>query len=1240
MLVGGCCYAKLNVQFPLPTVPSPQSSFKSINTRQSRQYRFILLNHALTCTTEDLKMYVCNVCGESYNDELLGIAHWEIFHNIITEDEETRPSVIQYAPPISLDIEMLAQALPRSSVRHYRIKNKNLDMDSYFNKIKPLIINTIKEELRRLDFIKFGLMLDATFTNIHNELSPRGFITRSRSIIRTSNLDSIINECLQELILKITEHEARGSSWQMLSINAIDLRIHKHGVGDRGSSYIPLPDKISNTKSCINVQNEDNECFRYAMLAKYISSHAEQPTAKYKELAFRYNFNGLQYPVSLTDINMFEKKNPGVSVNVFTLDGKNNVFPIRISNNEMIDHTDLLLLKKGNTAHYVYIKKFNTLVAKQVTKKTRAVTVCKRCFCFTSKKARVEGETWLANHSKFCKENAPAVIKVPTERNACIKFTKINQQYKIPIVIYADFEASLIPIQHHNIDLNTRNKYQKHEPNSFCLLIKSTLHDNYLQRFGLTSKPQLYRGERASEKFIDALYEITKKVEIMYKCIVPMLNLNDSEQRKHNSATKCYICENNFTTENVKVRDHDHLTGLYRGPACNNCNLNYKLPNFIPVVFHNLSGYDSHFIIPQLGRDKGSIDVLASTTEKFISFSKKIGKLKLRFIDSYRFLQSSLLKLSENLREQDLTETRKIVSDDKLSLVMKKGIFPYDYIDSHDKFNETSLPPEQEFYSKLLEEPVKPEDYQHACRVWTEMNMKTLGEYSDFYITLDVTLLCDVMEEFRNTCEEAYGLDPLHSYTSPGLAWQAMLKMTRQSLELLTDVEMLQMVESGIRGGLTQSVTRHVKANNKHVPEYDASKPSVYLGYFDANNLYGWAMSMPLPYGNFEWVDPSLLHDILNIPREEQTGYILDCDFEYPETLHDHHYDLPLLSKAEIPPEGKHKKLMMTLGNKHSYVAHFWVIQQAVQLGLRLVKINRALKFSQSCWLKPYIDYNTTRRAAATSQFQKDFYKLLNNSIFGKTLENKRKHKNVKLVTSDKKLQKLVQQPNFKTSIIINENLVAVCMNKTSIMMDRPLYIGMSILDISKTHMYDFHYNKMVKFYGRDNIGIAYMDTDAYLYWINTNDMYEDLRTFQHKEDFDFSDYPPHHPNYDQGKNKKVLGKFKDEANGTPLLEMVALMSKMYAIRILQENSTIKKAKGIKNIYLKKNITFEHYLKCLFENQQYTAKFNTIRSFNHEIYSITEVKKSLSAHDDKRKILQDNVHTLPFGHYSFAEIVD
>lgn len=1251
------------------------------------------LRNSSESETSETSTLLCDLCGDFYNDEILFEVHKVLHHNKEESFEPLREDEFITRDPTPCEsnehtnqltnltttrgsdqrpchstggslkntktsekqtnsdkdargyIQVFAESLDGAVVRHYRIRNINDDqLETFLSSSQTIITNTLKTELKRLNCVKFNVVLDSTFINIEGETSQRGFIARSRSIIKTSDLIDVVDECFQELIIKLTEHESRGSGWSLLQVNSMDVRVHKQGYGERGSSYIKLPKKISNTNSCINIQNNDNECFKYAMLTKFL---LDQPNIykyvnKFSQVSNKYNFRGLQYPVGLKDISNFEKRNPGVSVNVFGLDNTYNVYPLKIVNHELQNHTDLLFLKDGDVSHYVFIKDFTRLVSRQLRKKNKhSLIVCKRCLCYVSKSNKRLSINWLSEHLRICGQHPHVRIDLPSTERANLEFNKVSNQYKIPIVIYADFEATLISVDDGNdiSRLNSREKYQKHVPNSYAILLKSTLSEEHLEYYGLSSRPKVYRGENVAKQFVDDLYEIIKKVEVLYSYVVPMEELDDNKKEIHNSATVCYMCKETFTEINHKVRDHDHLTGTYRGPACNSCNINYKLPKFVPVILHNLQKYDSHMIIPELGRDNGAIDVLATTNENFISFSKKVGKMKLKFIDSFKFMSSSLLKLTENLQRSDLIETKKLVPTNKLDLVIRKGVFCYDYIDSPDRFNETHLPSIDKFYSKLNEEEMDPKDYEHACRVWKELKFKTLGEYNDFYVSLDVTLLCDVMEEFRNTCFKAYGLDPLHYCTAPGLAWQAMLKETKCKLQLLTDVDMVLMIESGIRGGITQSVTRNVKANNKYLPDFNPNKESVFLGYFDANNLYGWAMSKPLPYDGFKWVEPMEIGDILQIPSDGDKGYFLECDIEYDESLHDYHYDLPFLPKSETPPGKKQQKLMSTLSHKEKYVAHYLVIQQAVQFGLKIKKIHRVIQFNQSCWLKPYIDSNTVRRTNAKSNFQKDFFKLMNNAIFGKTLENKRKHKNVKLVTDARKLEKLVAKPNFNTSIIVNDKLVAVCMDKTSVKMDRPLHVGMSILDISKTHMYDFHYNKMVKYYGRDKIAICYMDTDSYIYWIKTEDMYYDLQNFPYSDDFDFSDYPKHHPLYDNGKNKKVLGKFKDEANGELLKEIIALASKLYAIDF-SVSECIKKAKGIKQIYVKKKITFEHYKKCLLEHKTYTASFNAIRSFNHELFSVRETKRSLTPYDDKRVILRDGVHTLPYGHYSLSSIND
>ena len=279
-----------------------------------------------------------------------------------------------------------------------------------------------------------------------------------------------------------------------------------------------------------------------------------------------------------------------------------------------------------------------------------------------------------------------------------------------------------------------------------------------------------------------------------------------------------------------------------------------------------------------------------------------------------------------------------------------------------------------------------------------------------------MVLLANVYEAFRDTWLKNYKLDPAHFYTSPGLAWKACLKHTGIKLELLTDPDMLLMFERGIRGGITQAVRKYASANNKYMGDrFDPKSKSSYLQYLDANNLYGWAMSQPLPTGGFKWVDVNP-NEISELATRTDKGYILEVDVSYPKDLHDSHNDLPFMRKR-MEINGV-EKLLPNLRDKKNYVIHIQALNQALQHGLMLDGIHRAIEFDQSPWLKTYIDFNTQLRTAATNDFEKDFFKLMNNSVFGKTMENIRKHRNIKLVTTEEKYLHTVMKPNFKSGVL------------------------------------------------------------------------------------------------------------------------------------------------------------------------------------------------------------------------------
>ena len=313
----------------------------------------------------------------------------------------------------------------------------------------------------------------------------------------------------------------------------------------------------------------------------------------------------------------------------------------------------------------------------------------------------------------------------------------------------------------------------------------------------------------------------------------------------------------------------------------------------------------------------------------------------MRFIDSLNFTQNSLDKLVKGSKEFPIMQ-KIVAEEDKRQLLLKKGIYPYEYMDSFERFDETKLSEKEKLYSSLSGKGITEEEYAHAQEVWAAFGCQTMGDYHDLYVTTDVMLLADVFENFRQVCQEKYGLDPAHYYSAPGLSWDLLLKKTGFELELLTDLEMHLFIEREMRGGISTVSKRHARANNPLVEGYNAAEQTNYITYLDANNLYGWAMSLSLPKNNFHWnrVMPTE-EQIMKIRPNAKKGWILEVDPEYPEELHDAHKDYPLAQeKKAIDPRKMSEYLrrlmrdlgleppntekpVLTLEDKEKYVVHY-----------------------------------------------------------------------------------------------------------------------------------------------------------------------------------------------------------------------------------------------------------------------------------------------------------------------------
>ena len=466
-------------------------------------------------------------------------------------------------------------------------------------------------------------------------------------------------------------------------------------------------------------------------------------------------------------------------------------------------------------------------------------------------------------------------IEMPVEGETT-KFISFRETVKIPFVIYADLESLLEKLtattSSHSETISTTvqsteqdktEKLQKHTACSYGYKVVCCYDESMSKPF------KMYRGLNSVNKFFSDIFEEGKEILDKLKQFKnTSMNLSSEEKIHHKNAESCYVCGCSFTIENRKVRDHCHVTRNYRGASCNKCNLGMKLTKTFPVIFHNLKGYDSHSLLPKLGKFNRKISIIPNNMQTYMSFSvgnkisyshKKAGKpverefMNLRFIDSFGFMASSLGQLVLDLKQGGLDKFKNVTeefgSDVQLTeLMTRKGIYPYSFMDSRDKFDIDPLTlTKLNFRNDLTGEDIGDKDFEFYEKICNRFNIKTLGEYHDLYLKSDVLLLSDVFENFRETCFQYNKLDPAHYYGAPGLSWNACLKMTGIELELISDVDMYLMIEKGLRGGMSVISHRKAEANNKYMTSYDPEKPSKYITYLDANSLYSRSMIQYLP---------------------------------------------------------------------------------------------------------------------------------------------------------------------------------------------------------------------------------------------------------------------------------------------------------------------------------------------------------------------------------------------------------
>ena len=574
-------------------------------------------------------------------------------------------------------------------------------------------------------------------------------------------------------------------------------------------------------------------------------------------------------------------------------------------------------------------------------------------------------------------------------------------------------------------------------------------------------------------------------------------------------------------------------------------------------------------------------------------------------MDSYRFLDASLNKLSLTLSSFPSLDKNGMEDD----LFKRKLAYPYEKGKNIESYYKPLKLGRDNYFSTLKQSYPDFEEIIRTQAIIVKNKITNLKELTMLYLKNDVLLLTDIFQNYIDTCKKAYGINPLYSYSTPSFTWKAGLKMTGVKLDFITDDKLRLLLENNMRGGPSACMgNRYVKRGERKIV------------YEDMNNLYGWSMSQYLPTGDFHEikVTKSNLKTFLRTPDNNEHGFLIECDLEYPSSIHKKTKYFPFLPEKKTikvedfspymttnKPE-KYKpteKLIMDQTNKHRYFSHYRDLKFYLRHGSRILNVHTVYKFKQSPWLAKYIKYNTEQRSKAETEFEKHFYKLMNNSFYGKTIKNNRKRLNLDLIDKSDihKILNRQSKLSFDDKIAEYEKFNLYSFNKETIKFTKPIYVGFCVLELSKLLMYEWYYDKMQPYFGEDNLELHYLDTDAFIFSFKPiKSLIEDLKHF--KDDFDFSDLDPSHELYSK-VNKKVIGKMKLETSPElDLDEAVFLRSKSYCLNIKQNRSHCKH-KGVQD---HNKYTLEDYKYCLENNK---IKYGVNYSFRSNKHEITMVKQ-------------------------------
>ena len=1086
------------------------------------------------------------------------------------------------------------------------------------------------------------------------EVITMNFRSRVTTVNEMQMNKATITSMFSHIIKSFEDFLQNGSGWILVDCIAFDVEMGKclslagsYCEQDQPHTVFYKNERITSSVNESDSKNGKN-CFYIALAQFFVKNKSD--IANFIE----ENINCVApLPVSVDKISQVEAANKhlDIAINVIYKTEDEEIYPCYASPNINAKNMVNMFLfftanKEEPTLHYALIENISKLLAVRTksatnTWHTRDQHICYNCFNTFHRLSTLE------SHVAWCHQESGQSLIVP-EEGSVVEYMPKRKEEKIAFTLFFDFETMQLPSKKKCCSEETCShksvNISDHEAFAYSIIV--------IDRYGDIREQISHVGTDAATHCVRALVSIQKKYSKILQTEVP-IKMTDDDEKNYQNAKHCHICH--FAINGKGVRDHDHLTGKYIGAAHKDCNLHRVECNKIVGFAHNFSGYDSHILIQALAKYEGDIRISAIplNTEKF----KMIKINNLTLLDSFAFLGDSLEKLVDTLKvshhkfpfiKKWMTKYQRGMAS--VGMILRKGVYPYEYITSYDRLKEKQLPSKDKFYSRLNSSHISNEDYDHAKSIWKHFGCRNLKDFTKLYVLSDTYQLAEAVLDLRDNIFEEFKIDLCHYLSLPMMAKDIMLKVTNVKMDLLTDIEMINFVKSNIRGGLSYINTRHFNVEKERKKrQIDTS-----LVYVDANNLYGAAMRFPMPKGQYQWLTAEELKKMSNvsyllnqITKDENEGYIFEVTLDYPRHLHLEHNSFPLAAhQQEIREtmlsdyaknayqkiEGKNKysakKLTSSFERRTNYVCHAMNLKLYLDLGMELIQIHRGIKFEQERFLKPYIDMCTKKRAEAKTKTKSNMMKLLCNSLYGKMIESGTKRMDCRFVRNENSAKKFNTDPRIKSQMIIDPNFTIAFLSKKAVRLNQSWAVGFAILELSKYIMQSLFYHAVRPMFN-NNVSVILSDTDSWILAVPSSS--PDAAMEKLHSIMDFSNYPHDHPLFnDTVKNK--TGYLKNETPSQTITEVVGVRSKIYAYRAesKKEKAILRRCKGVKKS-ARDLIPFEKFLQCvLHSSNQYHVEQFSIQSKNH-VNRLTKIKKrAFSSFDDKRYLLC-GIHSVPYG---------